>query len=169
MHAQGKGGAIVDRGDGEIQLDPQILLVSRAGAPVFSLAANNADASCWTNVDNDAVGAQAINTSVFASLNPGWWHLDITYDHHFVGAASAAADSIEVLAPTGPPSIVLFRFSRAASPSTRINGSLHLEVDLPSFPQLGASNFYQFQTVRGATVAGDIIIFGTSMLSQKIA
>lgn len=159
--ATGRGGAIVEEGDGELLLPPVLQPVGTIGGPLFSLATLSGgieQSSIHTGQSFVSGVAAAFLDSL--TLNSGIWLFDIRWRFHFTGTTDVNKDAS-----------VTLRDPDANTEELMVSGFFtgaqvheHTQIILPL-----PSDGWRIDVRRDATIAGDVADLRATVLALKLA
>ena len=160
--ATGRGGAIVEEGDGELLLPPVLQPVVVVGGPLFSLATLAAaiEQSSIGTGQSFVSGVAALFTTDMLTLNSGIWMLDIRWRWHFTGTTDVNKDaSITIVDPNAnTEELMVSGFLTGA----QAHEHTQIAIALPS-------DGWIFRARRDATIAADVADLRATMIAVKLA
>jgi len=159
--AIGRGGAIVDPGDGELILPPILQPVIELPAPLFTLRTPTGTINTPTIFQgvSAAAGVSAGFTTTLMTLATGIWHLDLYFRWMFTGTTNFGL--VASLDLTDPGAITRSLFYANFFTGTQISESRSLLLNL-------AEPGWVLSFGRNAQIAGDASEFFVSVSAQKI-
>lgn len=167
-HARAKGGAIIERGDGELILPPSVQLVAVLGDQLAGFP--NVPAPDTTFIGSgslNATGAQGGTTSDFATMRPGIWHVDWLFSAHFTGTTNVTRQaSLGLLDPAGRLVFIDQSVHDAAASPHYLTGSFTL--DLGDAEVGAATALWTWRLGLAITVAGDVVAARATIIAQPI-
>lgn len=163
-----KGGAIVERGDGEIAISPEYVNVIVPVAPLdamtnppTTIATKN---TRWASAQRSQVGVDAGGVQRVISISHGLWRFHISFTTQFNGTASIEEQGLRLVAPNGVDNKQLYRFMNVAGQSLIDTCVLDLDLGIEAS---GASVWF-WELYQGASVAGDRSFVSASIIASAI-
>lgn len=160
----------MERGDGEMRMDPHLILVAPIGGALFRALAPQGEVA-QTHVRSaglDNVGVAGAATSTLTTLARGIWVLDLQVTTHFNGTSALdtffTVELVENRAAS-PQAVTLLRAPHAGTNAT-LSHRLRYHLDLGETDDTGAGWFIRLGN--GATIAGDTALLHASIVAQYV-